>query len=113
MAEPRAPLPIAFRHEKRLSSAQTPRALPCSHRLREKPKLLDVYDTILPPAVRGAARKLCVVKGALPYLPSFFPKQVASYCAILAPGPALVACAPGLWHVRNTAQTAFRCEAMK
>ena len=39
MAEPRAPLPIAFADEKRLSSAPTARALPSSHPIREEPKV--------------------------------------------------------------------------
>lgn len=68
MAEPTAPLPIAFRDEKRLSCARTACAAPSSHLFREKPKLLDLHERILQAGVKkvvgaaSAGKSLCITR---------------------------------------------------
>ncbi len=66
MAEPRGPLPIAFRAEKRLSSARTARAVPSSHPAREKAEVLGVHETILEPAVKGLSSRAASSNASAP-----------------------------------------------
>ena len=64
MTEARAPLPIAFRDEKRLWSAWTARPFPFSHPVREKPKVLDVRERIVQRAVKHGVAKAGLTKRA-------------------------------------------------